>query len=194
LGRGRELPSDHRPDQSAARAARDHPRRARLGMGNEWFSVAGPGVSNTPCSRRSPARSFGSGSPRTSSRSSERRGRRSRHWCCCPWGTSAGGHWSSAGWGCLVLGSGARRVQHTLFTPIARAFLRIGLTPNVVTIIGTAGTTITALVLLPMGHLVVGSLVLGVLVLTDSIDGIMARETKTSSTYGAFLDSTLDRV
>ena len=94
----------------------------------------------------------------------------------------------------MVLGSGARGVQHTLFTPIARAFLRIGLTPNVVTIIGTAGTTITALVLLPMGHLVVGSLVLGVLVLTDSIDGIMVRETKTSSTYGAFLDSTLDRV
>src|SRR5690625_6277319 len=94
----------------------------------------------------------------------------------------------------MVLGSGARGVQHTLFAPIARAFLRIGLTPNVVTIIGTAGTTITALVLLPMGHLVVGSLVLGVLVLTDSIDGIMARETNTSSTYGAFLDSTLDRV
>ena len=35
-------------------------------------------------------------------------------------------------------------------------------------------TTITALVCSP-GHLVVGSLVLGVLVLTDSIDGIMAR-------------------
>ena len=89
----------------------------------------------------------------------------------------------------MVLGSGARGVQHTLFTPIARVFLRIGLTPNAVTVIGTASTSIAALVLLPMG-----SLVLGVLVLTDSIDGIMAREAKTSSTYGAFLDSTLDRV
>ncbi len=94
----------------------------------------------------------------------------------------------------MVLGSGARGVQHTLFTPIARVFLRIGLTPNAVTVIGTAATSIAALVLLPMGYLVVGSLVLGVLVLTDSIDGIMAREAKTSSTYGAFLDSTLDRV
>lgn len=94
----------------------------------------------------------------------------------------------------MVLGSGARGVQHALFTPVARVFLRIGLTPNAVTVIGTLATTIAALVLLPMGFLVSGSLVLGVLVLTDSVDGIMAREAKTSSTYGAFLDSTLDRV
>jgi CDP-diacylglycerol--glycerol-3-phosphate 3-phosphatidyltransferase len=52
-----------------------------------------------------------------------------------------------------------------------------------------------ALALLPTGHLVVGALALGVLVLTDSIDGIMARAVhgETPRPYGEFLDSTLDR-
>lgn len=94
----------------------------------------------------------------------------------------------------MVLGSRARGVQYVLFTPFARAFLKLGLTPNAVTVIGTLLTTAAALTLIPMGYLVTGSLALGVLVLTDSIDGIMARESGTSGAYGAFLDSTLDRV
>lgn len=94
----------------------------------------------------------------------------------------------------MVLGSQARGVQTLLFRPVARLFLRIGLSPNAVTIIGTLATTIAALALIPTGFLITGSLVLGVLVLTDSVDGIMARESGTSDTYGAFLDSTLDRV
>lgn len=94
----------------------------------------------------------------------------------------------------MVLGSRARGVQHTLFTPVARAFLKVGFTPNAVTIIGTLATTIVAITALPMGYLVTGSLALGVLVLTDSVDGIMAREAGTSGPFGAFLDSTLDRV
>lgn len=94
----------------------------------------------------------------------------------------------------MVLGSNARGIQYKLFTPIARLFLKIGLTPNSVTVIGTIATTIAALTLIPMGLLVIGSLCLGVLVLTDSVDGIMARESGTSGPSGAFLDSTLDRV
>lgn len=94
----------------------------------------------------------------------------------------------------MVLGKNARGVQRTLFTPFATLFLRLGLTPNAVTIIGTVLTTAVALVMFPLGYLVSGSLALGVLVLTDSIDGIMARLSGTSSPYGAFLDSTLDRV
>lgn len=94
----------------------------------------------------------------------------------------------------MVLGNRARGVQAALFTPFARAFLRVGLTPNAVTIIGTVATSVVALTLIPMGYLVLGSLALGVLVLADSVDGIMARESGTSGPYGEFLDSTLDRV
>lgn len=94
----------------------------------------------------------------------------------------------------MVLGSKARGVQYALFTPVAKAFLKMGLTPNAVTVVGTLATTIVALTLIPMNHLIIGSLALGVLVLTDSIDGIMARESGTSGPYGEFLDSSLDRV
>lgn len=94
----------------------------------------------------------------------------------------------------VVLGSKARGVQYALFTPVAKAFLKMGLTPNAVTVVGTLATTIVALTLIPMNHLIIGSLALGVLVLTDSIDGIMARESGTSGPYGEFLDSSLDRV
>lgn len=94
----------------------------------------------------------------------------------------------------MVLGNKARGVQYALFRPVARALLRVGATPNAVTILGTAATVIAALTLLPLGHLLAGSLALGVLVLTDSVDGIMARESGRASRFGEFLDSTLDRV
>lgn len=94
----------------------------------------------------------------------------------------------------MVLGNKARGVQAALFTPFARAFLAVGLTPNAVTIGGTIITSLLALTLLPSGHLVAGSLALGVLVLTDSIDGIMARLSGRASKFGEFLDSSLDRV
>lgn len=94
----------------------------------------------------------------------------------------------------MVLGSRARGLQHTLFSPVARVFIRLGLSPNAVTIGGTLLTVIAALALLPTGHLITGSLVLGVLVLADSIDGIMARQAGRASAFGGFLDSTLDRL
>lgn len=94
----------------------------------------------------------------------------------------------------MVLGRSGRGIQRALFTPLARLFLKMGLTPNTITIAGTILTTAVALTLLPLGYLITGSLALGVLVLADSIDGIMARESGSASPFGAFLDSTLDRI
>lgn len=94
----------------------------------------------------------------------------------------------------MVLGNHGRGVQAVLFTPLARLLLALRVTPNAVTVAGTVITTALALWLLPTDHLVLGSLLLGVMVLTDSVDGVMARLTGTDSPYGAFLDSTLDRV
>ncbi|MEJ5944576.1 CDP-alcohol phosphatidyltransferase family protein [Pseudokineococcus basanitobsidens] len=87
----------------------------------------------------------------------------------------------------------ARAVMSAVFAPLARALVRRGVSPDVVTVVGTLGVVLSALLLLPTGHLVVGPLVITVFVLSDTLDGAMARETGRSGPWGAFLDSTLDR-
>ena len=51
-----------------------------------------------------------------------------------------------------------------------------------------------ALWLFPTGHLFAGTLVCSVFVMFDMLDGLLARVKGTSGPWGAFLDSTLDRV
>jgi CDP-diacylglycerol---glycerol-3-phosphate 3-phosphatidyltransferase len=80
-----------------------------------------------------------------------------------------------------------------VMTPIADLLLARGVSPDAVTIAGTLAVVAAALVLFPTGRLLAGSLVIGLLVLTDSLDGVMARRSGRSSDWGAFLDSTLDR-
>jgi CDP-diacylglycerol--glycerol-3-phosphate 3-phosphatidyltransferase len=87
----------------------------------------------------------------------------------------------------------ARAVVTRFFTPLARFLLRCGVTPDVVTFAGTLGVVVSALVLYPLGHLFWGSLAVTVFVLSDTIDGIMARILGRSGKWGAYLDSTLDR-
>lgn len=76
----------------------------------------------------------------------------------------------------------------------AAVLLRIGLGPDAVTVIGAVLTCLAALLLLPAGLLWQGALVLALLVLTDGVDGAMARRLGRSSPWGAFLDSTMDRL
>lgn len=93
-----------------------------------------------------------------------------------------------------MLNSLARRTFTRLFTPPARLLLRLGLSPDAVTVIGTIGVCAGALLAYPWGHLFWGTVVITVFVIADMLDGIMAREAGTTSAWGAFLDSTLDRV
>jgi CDP-diacylglycerol--glycerol-3-phosphate 3-phosphatidyltransferase/CDP-diacylglycerol--inositol 3-phosphatidyltransferase len=81
-----------------------------------------------------------------------------------------------------------------LLSPIAHLFLRLGISPDAVTLVGTLGVCAGALVFFPTGHLLVGVLVVTAFVFSDLIDGYMARESGQSSSWGAFLDSTLDRL
>ncbi|MEO3809113.1 phosphatidylinositol phosphate synthase [Sphaerisporangium sp. B11E5] len=81
-----------------------------------------------------------------------------------------------------------------VLTPIGRALARRGVSPNVITAIGTLGVALSALVLYPLGHLWWGSVAITVFVLADLLDGVLARMVGAGSTWGAFLDSTLDRV
>jgi CDP-diacylglycerol--glycerol-3-phosphate 3-phosphatidyltransferase len=92
-----------------------------------------------------------------------------------------------------MLSQHARPVVAKVLDPIGRGLLRLGLTPDMVTVLGTVGVTVAALLLFPTGHLFAGSLVIAVLALADSLDGTMARLSGRSSPWGAFLDSVLDR-
>lgn len=93
-----------------------------------------------------------------------------------------------------MLGAHGRSVAAAVLGPVARGFVRLGISPDVVTIVGTVAAVVVSFTLVARGHLVSGPLLLGFILVTDSVDGQMARLTGRSSKWGAFLDSTLDRV
>jgi CDP-diacylglycerol--glycerol-3-phosphate 3-phosphatidyltransferase len=75
----------------------------------------------------------------------------------------------------------------------ADLLLRLGVTPDQVTVVGTIGVVGGALWFFPRGQLLVGVLVITAFVFSDLMDGYMARKTGQTSNWGAFLDSTMDR-
>lgn len=86
------------------------------------------------------------------------------------------------------------RAQATVIThPIARLLEKLGMHPNTVTIIGLL-LNIGAGAILATGHLVWGGIFLLVASSVDSLDGALARVSGAKSRFGAFLDSTLDRI
>jgi CDP-diacylglycerol--glycerol-3-phosphate 3-phosphatidyltransferase len=87
-----------------------------------------------------------------------------------------------------------RPVFNRLTKPVANALARTPITPNAITITGTVGVAAGALALFPTGHLFAGTLVCWGFVMADMLDGALARVKGTSGVFGAFLDSTLDRV
>ena len=93
-----------------------------------------------------------------------------------------------------MLNRHARGFFTALFTPLARWLLRMGVSPDAVTILGTAGVAAGALVFYPLGQLFWGTLFITAFIFSDVLDGIMARMQGVKSRWGNFLDSTLDRV
>ncbi len=82
-----------------------------------------------------------------------------------------------------------------IISPVARFFLRIGLTPNSVTAIGALGVVASALYFFPRDKFFIGTLVITFFMLSDLFDGAMARiSSKGASKWGGFLDSTVDRI
>ena len=82
-----------------------------------------------------------------------------------------------------------------LITPVAASALRIGITPNAVTWVGAVGVIASALFFYPRGDFFLGTAVISFFALSDLFDGTMARISKAgASTWGSFLDSTIDRV
>lgn len=87
-----------------------------------------------------------------------------------------------------------RQFWTNVWAPLADFLLRIGVKPDWVTIVGTLGVSAGALWFFPRGQFFVGVMVVTAFVFADLMDGYMARSSGQSSRWGAFLDSTLDRV
>src|SRR3954466_478843 len=77
--------------------------------------------------------------------------------------------------------------------PVAGWLVRRGVHPNTITVFGTL-CTVAGGVIYAYGHISIGGWFLGLTALFDVLDGTVARRTGKSSTFGAFLDSSLDRV
>ena len=81
-----------------------------------------------------------------------------------------------------------------VLSPIANLLLRMGVSPDAVTLVGTVGVAAGALAFFPQGMLLTGVLVITAFVFSDLLDGHMARTSGRVSKFGAFWDSTLDRI
>ncbi|WP_344412782.1 phosphatidylinositol phosphate synthase [Pseudonocardia ailaonensis] len=91
--------------------------------------------------------------------------------------------------------SGSARVHVNRVTdPVGRALVQRGVTPDVVTVIGTVGASAAALWFLPRGELAIGPWIITLFVLLDLVDGAMARARGKGTPFGAVLDSTCDRI
>jgi CDP-diacylglycerol--glycerol-3-phosphate 3-phosphatidyltransferase len=80
-----------------------------------------------------------------------------------------------------------------LFLPLARWLAKRGVRPDHLTYLGLALSLLAAM-LLGRGDFLGAALVIGLAGLCDILDGDVARETGSVSPFGAFLDSTLDRI
>ena len=92
-----------------------------------------------------------------------------------------------ASWNAIV--SGYLRV----IAPVADWLVAKRVRPNTITTIGTL-CTCSAGIIFATGHISIGGWFLGLTALFDVLDGTVARRTGTTTTFGAFYDSTLDRV
>ena len=88
----------------------------------------------------------------------------------------------------------ARALFTRIFAPVAALLVRRGVSPDVVTLVGTLGVVMGALAFYPRGQFFWGTVVITCFVFSDLVDGTMARMSARSSRWGAWLDSTLDRV
>jgi len=77
--------------------------------------------------------------------------------------------------------------------PIARAVGRLGIHPNLVTILGMLLQACVGVVF-GLGYITLGGWLLLVVAPVDALDGALARALGQQSRFGAFLDSTLDRL
>ena len=88
----------------------------------------------------------------------------------------------------------ARRSVARFIDPVASTLLRLKVTPDGITWFGCGATVVISVVFLAQGKFLIGAILFGAFSLIDLVDGTMARMLGTAGPWGAFLDSTLDRI
>jgi len=88
----------------------------------------------------------------------------------------------------------ARRSVARFIDPVASSLLRLKVTPDGITWFGCGATVFISVVFLAQGKFLIGAILFGAFSLIDLLDGTMARMLGTAGDWGAFLDSTLDRI
>jgi CDP-diacylglycerol--glycerol-3-phosphate 3-phosphatidyltransferase len=94
-----------------------------------------------------------------------------------------------------MISSNLKPLVTRIINPVAGFAIRVGVTPNAVTIFGAIGVVIAAPFFYTRGMYFLGSLVISLFALSDLFDGAMARISDNgASAWGGFLDSTVDRI
>ena len=86
-----------------------------------------------------------------------------------------------------MIGSQLRPVVGRLFDPLVNLLLRAGVSPDAVTLTGTLGVVAAASWFFPRGEFLVGAFVITFFVLTDTIDGALARKKGISGPFGGWV-------
>jgi phosphatidylglycerophosphate synthase len=95
--------------------------------------------------------------------------------------------------GIFMLNRYARAFFTRVLTPTAQFLLRRGIGPDTVTLVGTLGVVVSALVFFPRGHFFWGTVAVTSFIFSDLLDGTMARLAGRVSKWGGFLDASMDR-
>ena len=94
-----------------------------------------------------------------------------------------------------MISSALKPAVTRLINPVARLAIRVGITPDAVTIIGALGVVISSAYFFSRESYFLGAVVVSFFVLSDLFDGAMARLSEQgASRWGGFLDSTVDRI
>ena len=93
-----------------------------------------------------------------------------------------------------MLGVHGRKPVAVVVEPVARLMIRIGVTPNQLTVVSTTLTILVAVILIPSGHLVWAAILTGLFAAFDMIDGTVARMQGGGTRFGATLDASCDRI
>lgn len=93
-----------------------------------------------------------------------------------------------------MLSSSGRGPAAVVVEPIACGLLKVGLTPNAVTVIGSLVTVAAAVMTIPQGKFFLGVVLIAIFAAFDMLDGTMARMRGGGTAFGATLDATCDRL
>ncbi len=91
-----------------------------------------------------------------------------------------------------MFNEGVQEWSRSIARRVMSVFVNTGLTPNMLTMFGLA-LNLAVAALLASGNLVAGALLLLFAAAFDMADGALAKVTGQTSTFGAFLDSVIDR-